>query len=141
MQSDALTSVGIVIVTDRLAWLSYVHGSLAAELANKIDSSRTTFKHFRDAENALLPRRNIRIGLQNQIARIEHDQRKDQQQRLAELKVQLQRNEEEDSVAEKDLEILKRKAIRQGEQEKWEAIREVSLHHVSRIHPEIEPFL
>ena len=115
------------LVTDRLAWLSYVHGSLAGTLATKLDSARGSFKHLRDAENALAPRRNIRIGLQNQIARIEHDQKKDQQQRLAELKVQLQRNEEEDAVAEKDIQILKRKAIRDTEQEKWEAVREVSI--------------
>ena len=118
----------ITLVTDRLAWLSYVHGSLAGDLASKLDSARTTFKHLRDAENALAPRRNIRIGLQNQIARIEHDQRKDQQQRLAELKVQLQKNEEEDSTAEKDILILKRKAVRDSEKEKWEAIREVSIY-------------
>ncbi|EKM61188.1 uncharacterized protein PHACADRAFT_168609 [Phanerochaete carnosa HHB-10118-sp] len=111
-------------VTDRLAWLSYVHGSLAGTLANKINSSRTTFKHLRDAENALAPRRNIRIGMQNQIAKMEHDQRKDQQQRMAELKVQLQKNEEEDAVMEKDIEISKRKAVRETEREKWEAIRE-----------------
>lgn len=113
-------------VTDRLGWLSYVHGSLAETLATNIDKSRTSFKHLRDAENALTPRRNIRIGLQNQIARIEHDQRKDQQQKLADLKVQLQRNEEEDETAERDIELLKRKAIRESEQEKWAAIREVS---------------
>lgn len=111
-------------VTDRLAWLSYVHGSLAGQLANRVDASRVTFKHLRDAENALAPRRNIRIGMQNQIARMEHDQRKDQQQRLAELRVQLQKNEEEDAVMERDIEILKRKAVQDTEREKWEAIRE-----------------
>lgn len=114
------------IVTDRLAWLSYVQGSLTAQVASKINSSRTAFKHLRDAENALAPRRNIRIGLENQIGRIEHEQRKDQQARLQELKAQLRMNEEEDSVAEKDIEILKRKAVRETEQEKWEAIREVN---------------
>ena len=41
----------ITLVTDRLAWLSYVHGSLAGTLANKIDSSRLSFKYLRDAEN------------------------------------------------------------------------------------------
>jgi molecular chaperone GrpE (heat shock protein) len=113
-------------VTDRLAWLSYVHGSLAGGLAEKVDSSRLTFKHLRDAENAQLPRRNIRTGLQNQIAKLEHDQKREQQQRLAELKVQLQKNEEEDATAEKDIEVLKRKAVRESEQAKWEAVREVS---------------
>ncbi|KAI0094631.1 Eisosome component PIL1-domain-containing protein [Irpex rosettiformis] len=111
-------------VTDRLAWLSYVQGTLTGQLASKVNTSRTAFKHLRDAENALAPRRNIRIGLENQISRIEYDQRKDQQAKLQELKAQLRLNEEEDSVAEKDIEVLKRKAIRETEQEKWEAIRE-----------------
>ena len=99
---------------------------MAENLASKIDASRLTFKHLRDAENAQLPRRNIRIGLQNQIAKLEHDQKREQQQKLAELKVQLQKNEEEDSIAERDIEILKRKAISETEQAKWEAVREVN---------------
>lgn len=113
-------------VTDRLAWLSYVQGSLAGTLATKIDASRSAMKELRDAENALAPRRNIRVGMENQIARIEHEQRKDQLARLPELKAQLHLNEEEDAPAEKDIEIIKRRAVRDSEQAKWEAIREVS---------------
>ncbi|KAI0702521.1 Eisosome component PIL1-domain-containing protein, partial [Cytidiella melzeri] len=111
-------------VTDRLAWLNYVHGSLTGTLATRINSSRTSSKHLRDAENALAPRRNIRVGLENQIARLEHEQQKNTQNKLKELKAQLLKNEEEDAVAERDIEILKRKAVRETEQEKWEAIRE-----------------
>lgn len=114
-------------VTDRLAWLSYVEGSLAGSLATKVNESRTPFKQLRDAENALAPRRNIRVGLQNQIARIEHDQRKDQQFKLRELKIQLKKNEEEDEVAERDIDILKRRALRESQREKWEAAREVGV--------------
>ena len=40
--------------------------------------------------------------------------------------IQPRMNEEEDSVAERDIEVLKRKAVRETEQEKWEAIREVN---------------
>ena len=111
-----------------MGWLNFVHGSLATHLASKLDAARSPFKALRDAENALLPRRNIRNGLQNQISRLEYEQgNKEKQQRMQELKVQLQRAEAEDAAAEKDLEILKRKAIRESEQLKWEAIREVSV--------------
>ena len=116
------------IVTDRLAYLNSVHGSLSLTLANELNTSRQAVKKLRDAERALEPRRKARADVETQIARIEHDQKKEQQQRLAELKVQLQRNEEEDATAEKDIQVLKRKAIRETEQEKWEAIREVSAY-------------
>ncbi|THH02138.1 hypothetical protein EW026_g686 [Hermanssonia centrifuga] len=111
-------------VTDRLGWVNYIQGQLSATLATKINTARAPFKALRDAENALAPRRNARNGLQNQIARIEHDQRKDQQPKLAELRAQLQRAEEEDDEAEREVEILKRKAVKESEQLKWEAVRE-----------------
>jgi hypothetical protein len=101
-------------------------------VASKVNASRTSFKHLRDAENALAPRRNIRVGLENQIGRIEHEQRKDMQTKMQELRNQLRKNQEEDATAEKDIEILKRKAIRESEQEKWEAIREVSLPVITK---------
>ncbi|KAJ3550562.1 hypothetical protein NM688_g5048 [Phlebia brevispora] len=115
-------------VTDRLGWLNYVHGSLAAALAQRMDAARSPFKALRDAENVLAPRRNVRNGLQSQIARMEYDQydRRDpeKQQRIRDMKAQLQRAEASDEAAEKDIEILKRKAVRESEQLKWEAIKE-----------------
>ena len=107
--------------------MSYVEGSLAATLANEIDASRAAFKTLRDAENGLSGRRNIRATLQNQIARIEHDQRHGMEQKLAELKRQLRKAEEDDEPLEKEVELLKRKAIRESEGMKWNAIREVSI--------------
>ncbi len=64
-------------VTDRLAYLNFVQGSLASSLSAKLDSARAPLKALRDAETTLQPRRNIRIGLHNQIARIEHEQQKE----------------------------------------------------------------
>lgn len=116
----------ISLVTDRLGWLNYVHGSLAGQLGSKIDTARSPFKALRDAENALAPKRNMRTGLQNQIQRIEYDQRKDGQQKMHDLKVQLQKVEEDTEEAEREIDILKRRAIRESEQMKWEAVREVS---------------
>ena len=112
-------------MTDRLAWMTYIEGSLAATLAKGIDASRAPFKALRDAENGLSGRRNIRAGFQNQIARIEHDQRHGMEQKLAELKRQLQKAEEDDEPLEKEVELLKRKAIKESELIKWNAIREV----------------
>ena len=116
----------ILLVTDRLAWMTYIEGSLAATLAKEIDASRAPFKALRDAENGLSGRRGIRAGLENQIARIEHDQRHGMEQKLAELKRQLRKAEEDDEPLEKEVELLKRKAIRESERMKWTAMREVS---------------
>lgn len=82
-------------------------------------------KALRDAEAALVPKRNIRAGLRNQIGRIENHQDKGGERRISELKEQLARAEANDEQLEKEFELLKRKAIRESEQRKWEAIREV----------------
>ncbi|KAF9044777.1 hypothetical protein BDZ89DRAFT_979852 [Hymenopellis radicata] len=111
-------------VTDRLAYLNFVQGSLASSLAVKLDSARAPLKLLRDAETAITPRRNIRLGLQSQIARVEHDSQKGNEKKLVDLKDQLRKAEADDLPQEKEIELLKRKAIREGEQMKWEAIRE-----------------
>jgi hypothetical protein len=111
-------------VTDRLAYLNFVQGSLAGSLSTKLDSARGPFKALRDAETALLPRRNIRTSLQTQIARIEHESQKAGDKRAAELREQLHKHEQEDQQQEKELELMKRKAVRESERIKWEAIRE-----------------
>lgn len=102
-----------------------MQGSLASSLALKLDTARTQLKHLRDTETAITPRRNIRAGLASQISRIEHEQQKGNEKRLEELKVQLKKHEEEDTDQERQIEILKRKAVRESEQQKWDAIREV----------------
>lgn len=83
-------------------------------------------KLLRDAENAILPRRNIRAGLHQQLARLEHDNQKGMEKRIADLKEQIRKAEAEDSPSEKEIELLKRKGLRESEQQKWEAIREAS---------------
>ncbi|KAI5124602.1 hypothetical protein M0805_004213 [Coniferiporia weirii] len=111
-------------VTDRLAYLSFVQGALSGTLSSELDASRASLKVLRNAENALEPKRNERISLQNQIARLEHDQQKGSDKRIADLKRQLQKAEEDDSTAEKDLEILKRRTVIESERSKWAALRE-----------------
>ncbi|KAG8219863.1 Eisosome component PIL1-domain-containing protein [Butyriboletus roseoflavus] len=111
-------------VTDRLAFLNFVQGSLSAALAVGLDGARSPLKALRAAEGAIAPKRNIRAGLRNQIGRLEHNQEKGGERRLAELREQLSRAERNDEQLEKEIELLKRKAIRESEQKKWAAIRE-----------------
>lgn len=112
-------------VTDRLAWINYVEGALAHTLATRYDASRAPFKALRDAETALAPRRNARAALHNQIGRVEHEQQRGNEQRLAELRQQLQHAQINDEPLEKEIALLKRKAVRESEQMKWQAVREV----------------
>jgi hypothetical protein len=111
-------------VTDRLAYLNFVQGSLASSLAQKLNSGRAPFKALREAENALGPRRAARANLYNLIVRLEHDQPKGNEKRIAEMKEQLKKAEQDCETHEKELEILKRKAVKDSETAKWEAIRE-----------------
>jgi hypothetical protein len=115
------------IVTDRLAYLNFVQGSLASSLALKLDAARAPLKALRDAETALAPRRNVRAGLHTQLARLEHDQQKGMEKKMIELKDQIAKAESDDQAQEKEIELLKRKAVRESEQLKWEAVREASL--------------
>lgn len=107
-------------VTDRLAYLNFVQGSLASSLSTKLESSRASLKALRDLEISITPRRNIRAGLHFQI----NQQQKGSEKRLADLRDQLKNAEANDQPAEREIEIAKRKAIRESEQLKWDALRE-----------------
>lgn len=112
-------------VTDRLAYMNFVQGSLAGTLAVKLNDSRAALKELRDAENNLAPRRNIRAGFETQITRIEHQQEKGMESKLAQLREQLHKAQGEDEALENEIEVLKRKGVRESEKEKWDALREV----------------
>ncbi|KAI6162242.1 Eisosome component PIL1-domain-containing protein [Pisolithus thermaeus] len=111
-------------VTDRLAYLNFVNGSLASSLAAKLNAARSPLKALRDAESAIIPKRNARANLQNRIRKLEHSQEKNVERQIAELEDQLARAERNDESQEKEILILKRKAVRDSERAKWEAIRE-----------------
>lgn len=119
-----LTSIS---VSDRLAYLNFVQGSLAASLSTKLDNARAPLKALRGAEANLLPKRNIRNGLQATIARLENEQVKGNDRKIAEMREALKRAEAEDEHLEKEVELLKRKALRESEQIKWDALREVGV--------------
>ncbi|EPQ60760.1 hypothetical protein GLOTRDRAFT_113303 [Gloeophyllum trabeum ATCC 11539] len=111
-------------VTDRLAYLNFVLGGLSDTLASKLDAARAPMKALRDAETSLTPRRNARASLENQISRIENDQPKGMEKKLSELRQQLAKAYQDDDPLEKEVELLKRKAIRESESQKWAALRE-----------------
>ncbi|KAH8988857.1 Eisosome component PIL1-domain-containing protein [Lactarius akahatsu] len=111
-------------VSDRLAFLNFIAGSLSGTLAMKLNAARAPFKALRDDEVALTQRRNVRASLQNQIARLEHSQEKGSEKRIAEVKEQLAKAEKDDEPAERDHKVLLRKALKESEQEKFQALRE-----------------
>ncbi|KAK7694854.1 hypothetical protein QCA50_002042 [Cerrena zonata] len=111
-------------VSDRLAWLNYVQGQLASNLATQLNAARVPFKALRDAETALAPRRALRTNLENQIGKLENENSRAATQRISEVKTQLHRAQVEDNDAEKEILVLKRKALRESEQLKWQAMRE-----------------
>jgi hypothetical protein len=110
--------------------LNYVSGSAAGTLSEKLNAARNPLKALRDNENSLMPRRNIRAGLQNQIDRIEQSKERGYEKRIQELRAQLHKAEVEDADLEREAEIVKRKAIRESEQLKFEAFREVILDFI-----------
>lgn len=93
----------------------------------KLDAARAPLKALRDAETALAPRRSVRAGLQQQLSRLEHDNQKGMEKKMLELKDQIRKAETDDYSQEREVDLLKRKAVRESEQLKWEAIREVSI--------------
>ncbi|KAI0030659.1 Eisosome component PIL1-domain-containing protein [Vararia minispora EC-137] len=111
-------------ITDRLAWLNFITGSLASTIADKLNAARTPLKALRDNDAQLAPRRNARASLQLQIDRLEQGKEKGYEKRIVELRDQLRKAEGDDAAAEKEAEIMKRKALRESEQLKFEALRE-----------------
>ncbi|KAF7310961.1 Eukaryotic translation initiation factor 4e [Mycena chlorophos] len=111
-------------VSDRIAYINFVAGSLSSALGQKFDAARGPLKNLRTAEANLQPRRNARAALQLQITRIEQDQPRGMEKRLAELRQKLKEAVAEDQPLETEVALLKRQAVRESETQKWEALRE-----------------
>jgi len=79
---------------------------------------------LRDKEDALATRRNTRNNYEQQIAKLEASS--GNEKKISDLEELLQRAYVEDEPLEKEVQLLERKAIRDSEQAKWEAIREVT---------------
>jgi len=111
-------------VSDRLGFLNFIAGSLASTLSTKLSTARLPLKELRDNEGALAQKHSIHTGLEQQISRIEKGQEKGYEKRLAELKEQLAKVKSDDEPAEKQHDILLRKALKESEQVKFQALRE-----------------
>jgi hypothetical protein len=108
-----------------LAFLNYIAATLATTLSVKLNTARLPLKELRDNEVALAQKHNVRTGLEQQVSRVENSQEKGYEKRLAELKEQLAKAQSDDEAAEKQHDILLRKALKESEQQKFQALREV----------------
>lgn len=90
--------------------------------------SRTAWKHVRDAEAELVPRRTIRQNFKNDIARIQNPAGRtgNLDAKLQQLEAQLKKAETDDAPLEKEVDLLRRAAIKESEAVKWKAFRDVS---------------
>lgn len=113
-------------VVDRLAYLTFVQGGLTATLAASVDASRSPLKALRDAEAQLQPRRNTRNNYELQISRMKNENKLGTEAKIKEFESLLARAEAQDEPLEKEIELLKRKAIIDSETQRWDAIKEVS---------------
>lgn len=111
-------------VSDRLGFLNYITAELATTLSTKLNTARLPLKELRDNEVALAQKHSIHTGLEQQISRVENSKEKGNEKRLAELKEQLAKAKSDDEPAEKQHDILLRKALRESEQVKFQALRE-----------------
>lgn len=112
-------------VSDRLGFLNYTAASLATTLSVKLNTARLPLKELRDHEVVVAQKRSIHTGLEQQISRVENSREKGYERRLAELKEQLTKVKSDDEPTEKQYDILLRKALRESEQVKFQALREV----------------
>jgi hypothetical protein len=106
-----------------------VHGTLANDLAKSLDSARASYKSLRDAETALHPRRTARSNIKAEIERIKTAGASGKApangaERAAELHSQLTKAEADDAPQEREVVLLKRRALIECERKKWAAFRE-----------------
>ena len=93
--------------------------------------SRTAWKHVRDAEAGLVPRRTIQQNFKSEIARIRAGppsggRNGNLDAKLHQLEDQLKKAESDDAPLERELDLLKRAAVKESEAIKWKAFRDVS---------------
>jgi len=116
-------------VSDRIAYLNFAQGSIASELAKSLDAARASYKSLRDAETALHPRRTARSNMRAEIERIKAAGTSGKApangaERIAELQNQLSKADTDDAPQEREVALLKRRALVECERKKWAAFRE-----------------
>lgn len=116
-------------VSDRLAYLNYVQGTLNSDLSSKIEASRVPFKTARNTETALVTKRSQWAGIEPQITRLRSEVSSGRappgaQAKLAELEQQRTALLNEVRSEDKNLNQQKLAALKQSEGIKWQAVRE-----------------
>jgi len=116
-------------VSDRIAYVNFVHGSLASDLSSSLDTARASYKSLRDAETSLHPRRTARSNMRAEMERIKAAGSAGKApangaERVAELQSQLAKAEADDAPQEREVALLKRRALVECERKKWAAFRE-----------------
>lgn len=122
-----------LLVTDRLAYLNFVQGSLVSVLSDRLDEARAPLKKLREAQAALSPRRSQRASIEAQVRTLQTNSnaKPGSEARIKELQDTLSKHNADDAPVEREVAELRRKAIKESEEMKWEAFREVN-SHVSR---------
>jgi hypothetical protein len=112
------------------AYLLSIFYSIGPWCIDCFHRSRTAWKHVRDAEADIVPRRTIRQNFKNEIGRVREIQASGRggnlDTKLQQLETQLKKAEADDAPLEKELDLLRRAAIKESEAMKWKAFREVS---------------
>ncbi|KAF8343052.1 Eisosome component PIL1-domain-containing protein [Cantharellus anzutake] len=116
-------------VSDRFAYLHYVHGNLNCDLAAKIDASRAPFKDARNTEAALGPKRSQLAGIDSQISRLRSEVEAGRatpnaQAKLAQLEQQRAAFINETDSENKNISRQWLDALKQSEKIQWQAFRE-----------------
>ncbi|KAG9017061.1 hypothetical protein FRB90_001956 [Tulasnella sp. 427] len=113
-------------VTDRLAYLNFVQGSLIGVLSDRLDEARAPLKKLREAQAGLSPRRAQRTSIESQIRAIETNpnSKPGGEARVKELQDSLSKHTADDAPLEREVDELRRKAIKESEEMKWQAFRE-----------------
>lgn len=120
-------------VTDRLAYLNFVQGSLAAVLSDRLDEARAPLKKLREAQAALSPRRAQRAAIETQIRTLQTNPnaKSGGETRIKELQDTLSKHNADDAPMEREVAELRRKAVRESEEMKWNAFKEVGFPRIT----------
>jgi Eisosome component PIL1 len=125
---EVCQNLSLSTVSDRLAYLNFVKGNVTSELSTKLDAARIPFKTARNADAALGPHRAQRTNFENQLGRLHSEVDLGRstpalQNKIAEFENQRATLQREDEPQERELENLKRIALKESETARWAAIR------------------
>ncbi|KAG8991725.1 hypothetical protein FRB94_012286 [Tulasnella sp. JGI-2019a] len=114
-------------VTDRLAFVTFAHGNLATNLANELDAARAPFKNLREILTKAAPRKSQLQAIDAQIKTLQTSGGRNPgaETKIAELEAERRRRVNEDEPMEMQIATIKRNAIKESEEIRWKAVKEV----------------